>query len=78
MIDLKTLAEREERAIYGKMPDIAETQRLAMRYLALREQYVDFGLSNDKAYGTNKYGTADEMRAEYDAAADRLIQEMMK
>lgn len=83
MIDLKTLAMQENRHLVMEAAGFtpqggAELRRLAMRYLALREQYVNLCVADDKANGTKRFGTANKIRAEYDSDADRLIQEMLK
>lgn len=83
MIDLKTLAMQENRHLVMEAAGFtqqggAELRRLAMRYLALREQYVDLCVADDKLHGTKRFGTANKIRAEYDSDADRLIQEMLK
>lgn len=83
MIDLKTLAMQENRHRIMESAGLtpqggAELRRLAMRYLALREQYVDLCVADDKSRETKRFGTAAQIRAEYDGDADRLIQEMLK
>lgn len=83
MIDLKTLAMQENRHLIMESTGFtaqggAELRRLAMRYLALREQFVDLCVADDKLNGTKRFGTAAKIRAEYDSDADRLIQEMLK
>lgn len=72
MIDLKTLAAQERAHLIMEyagfsVPGGAELRRLAMRYLVLREHGV---LLRQEAVVFDV--------VDLDAAADRLIQEMMK
>lgn len=73
MIDLKTLAMQENRHLIMESTGFtaqggAELRRLAMRYLALRENCGVFMLDNGESFN----------KPNIDDAADRLIQEMMK
>ena len=73
MIDLKTLAMQEKThrimEADGFTPQGgAELRRLAMRYLALRENCGVFMLNNGISFN----------KPNVDAVADRMIQEMLK
>lgn len=73
MIDFKTLAAQEKAHLVMESIGFAaqggaELRRLAMRYLALRENCGVFMLDNGESFN----------KPNIDAAADRLIQEMLK
>ena len=73
--ELLRLAEQENKRLREENERL---QKNAERYLALREQYVELCVADDKSNGTKRFGTAAKIRAEYDSDADRLIQEMLK
>lgn len=77
MIDDKTLAEYEARSLELGCTGNAEILRLARRYLALREHQVTTLDALHKRVGCADM-SAEEIRANFDAHADRLLREMLK
>lgn len=77
MIDLRTLAHQELLGNRQVHDDVAFMMRCAMRYLAHREKDAK-EVSSAIERGECDYMSDECIRRKLDAAADRLIQEMLK